>query len=133
MKFSRFKLEPESVSYTTVHISSEKYVNSISANQFGILGLPETLIQQDKLLQSHFVPRLPVLSLVFYFLCRPPLHLRSLVKENAEMRLVDKSQVFCFCFFSPFPILGQSFWRCVFLIVYSCLRKASQTSAAAGK
>lgn len=72
MKFSRFKLEPESVSYTTVHISSEKYVNSISANQFGILGLPETLIQQDKLLQSHFVPRLAGLSLVFYFLCRPP-------------------------------------------------------------
>lgn len=65
-----------------MHISSEKHVNSISENQFGIWGLPETVIRQDKLLQSHFVPGSAGLFLFFIFFV---LLLRSLVKENAEV------------------------------------------------
>lgn len=58
MKFSRFKLEPESVSSARVHVSSEKYVNSISANQFGIFGASGDVDSTGQAVLSHFVPGL---------------------------------------------------------------------------
>lgn len=42
VKLSRFKLKPKSLSSATVHISSGKNGNSVSANKFWILGLPQT-------------------------------------------------------------------------------------------
>lgn len=82
-----FQVQSESMGSATVfHLT--KYVKGISANQFWILGLPEMLICQYMLLWGHFDSGFA--GLFFVVVVIPPPH--SLIKENAEILLVDDSQ-----------------------------------------